>query len=401
MKKILIIANFTCLPWENGNSRFIYLANLLYNEGYEIELVTSTFSHGQKKQRKSNKEKWKEKINYDINLIYEPGYKKNISLKRIYSHYIFSKNLKKYLNIMLKPDIIYCAVPSLDVAKVAAKFSMKNNIKFILDIQDLWPEAFKMIVNVPVISNLIFYPMKKEVDYIYKQADDIVAVSETYLNRAMKVNKKARNKLSVFLGTDLEYFDNCKKENQINKSDNIFRIAYIGTLGHSYDIKSVIDAIKILNKKEIKNIKFEVMGNGPLENEFKEYAEKNNINAKFYGKLKYPEMVGKLCSCDIAVNPIKKGSAGSIINKVGDYAAAGIPVINTQECEEYKKLVETYNIGFNCKNGNPEEIANRIEQLYIDKELRFKLGTNNRILAEEKFDRKKTYKKIINMIEED
>lgn len=60
-------------------------------------------------------------------------------------------------------------------------------------------------------------------------------------------------------------------------------------------------------------------------------------------------MVGLLCSCDIAVNPIKKGSAGSIINKVGDYAAAGIPVVNTQENLEYKNILEEYNAGINVK----------------------------------------------------
>ena len=42
-------------------------------------------------------------------------------------------------------------------------------------------------------------------------------------------------------------------------------------------------------------------------------------------------MVGMLGVCDIAVNSISKGAAQSIINKHGDYAAAGLPVVNTQE----------------------------------------------------------------------
>ena len=50
-KKILIIANFTKLPWEQGNSRFPYIINLIDKEKYEVELVTSSFSHGDKKQR--------------------------------------------------------------------------------------------------------------------------------------------------------------------------------------------------------------------------------------------------------------------------------------------------------------------------------------------------------------
>ena len=110
-------------------------------------------------------------------------------------------------------------------------------------------------------------------------------------------------------------------------------------------------------------------------------------------------MVGLLCSCDIAVNPIKKGSAGSIINKVGDYAAAGIPVVNTQENLEYKNILEEYNAGINVKNESFIDTANAIETLYNDKRIRIKYGENNRKLAEEKFDRKKTYNQIVKIIE--
>ena len=172
-------------------------------------------------------------------------------------------------------------------------------------------------------------------------------------------------------------------------------------MGNSYDIKCVIDAIKILKDKGINNILFEVMGSGPLKIEFEKYAKQKGVNCEFTGRLNYEEMVGYLCICDIAVNPIKKDSAASIINKVGDYAAAGIPVLNTQESIEYKKLVEDYQIGYNIENGNSEDLAEAIEYLYKNENLRKRLGENNRKLAEEKFDRKITYYKIKEIIEEE
>ena len=117
-KKILIIANFVTLPWENGNSRFTYIIDLLDKEKYEVELITSSFWHENKIQRQENDSALN--LDYDITLIKEPGYKKNVSLKRFYSHHIFAKNVKKYLDTIEKPDIIYSAVPSLAVAKVAS-----------------------------------------------------------------------------------------------------------------------------------------------------------------------------------------------------------------------------------------------------------------------------------------
>lgn len=397
--KILMIANFVTFPWEGGNSRFTYLLNKIDCKNNEVELVTSNFWHGAKKHRKINEKELKN-INYKITLINEVGYKKNVSLKRFYSHYNFSKNLECYLNKNNKPDVIYCAIPSLSVGKVVAKYAKKNNIRFIIDIQDLWPEAFKMVFNVPILSDIIFFPMRKKANYIYSNADEIVAVSETYVNRALEVNKKCKNAQSIFLGTDLIDFDKIAEKTNKSKDNKFFTIAYIGTLGHSYDIKSIIDAIHILNNEGIGDIKFLIMGEGPLRHNFEMYAKEKNIKVEFTGRLKYEEMVRRLVTCDIAVNPITHGASGSIINKVGDYAMAGLPVINTQECHEYIKLIDEYYAGFNCKNGNTEQIAEKIKILMYDRNKRKKMGQNNRKLAVEKFDRGKTYNEIIKKIME-
>ena len=177
------------------------------------------------------------------------------------------------------------------------------------------------------------------------------------------------------------------------------RIAYIGTLGHSYNIPIVIDAIRYLNDKGINNLKFIIMGDGPLKEEFENYAEEKKVDCQFTGRLEYEKMVGLLCSCDIAVNPIKKGSAGSIINKVGDYAAAGLPVINTQENNEYRNLVEEYKIGFNCENNNSNDLAEKINILWNDEKSRKGFGNNNRKLAEKKFNRNRTYNEIVKLME--
>ena len=151
-------------------------------------------------------------------------------------------------------------------------------------------------------------------------------------------------------------------------------------------------------KKGINNIKFIVMGDGPLKQEFEEYAKERNINCEFTGKLKYENMIGLLCSCDIAVNPIKAKSAGSIINKVGDYAAAGLPVINSQESKEYRYLIDENQIGINVENDDSNSMSSAIELMCSDYKKRKEYGNNNRKLAEKKFDRQNTYSKIINVI---
>ena len=155
-----------------------------------------------------------------------------------------------------------------------------------------------------------------------------------------------------------------------------------------------------MEQKGIDNIELLVMGDGPLKEKFENYALEKKAKVVFTGRLAYADMVKKLCNCDIAINPIAKGAAQSIINKVGDYAAAGLPVINTQECEEYRNIVKDYNIGLNCNNDDSKDMAEKIYNLYVDVEKREQMGKNNRKLAEEKFDRKKVYQEILKLVEE-
>jgi glycosyltransferase involved in cell wall biosynthesis len=396
-KDILIIAHF-CSDFDgNGNNRFNYLADLFSNNGYDVELITTDFSHTMKNRRIKNELI----LPYKVTMLHEPGYKKNISLQRAYSHFILGINLEKYLKKRKKPDVIYCAVPSLDVARKAAKHAKKHNIRFMIDIQDLWPEAFEMVFHFPVISKLIFCPMRLQANYIYRQADEIIAVSQTYVDTALRVNNKCKTGYSIFLGTELDYFDRLvKKYKVIGKPKTDIWVAYIGTLGHSYDLTCVIDAFKIIKNKGAKNVKFIVMGDGPLKTKFEDYSKELGVNIEFTGRLDYGKMVGLLVNCDIAVNPISHGAAQSIINKHADYAAAGLPVINTQESFEYRDLVNQYTMGLNCENNNAMKLAEDILYLSKEEQIRNVMGQNSRRLAEDKFDRKKSYKKILELLED-
>lgn len=390
---IVIIADFCCQFEKELNSRFLYLANLL-SEDHTVEVITSDFNHEKKDYFKFLPKGFA----FTITMLHEGKYKKNVCLSRFKAHFIWGKNVRQYLEKRKKPDIVYCAVPTLQAAYEAAKYCQKNDIKFIVDIQDLWPEAFQMVFNIPIVSNVLFYPLKKIANKAYKNADAICAVSESYVKRALEVNKKISSGKAVFLGTDLNKFDSNVKKNKIKKTKDELWLAYCGSLGDSYDIKVVIDALNIVRSRGESVPRFIVMGSGEKELEFKNYAESKGIEAVFTGNLPYEKMCGLLCECDITVNPIVKGSAASIINKHGDYAASGLPVLNTQESEEYRKLVEQYQMGFNCENGNAKDLAEKMIKLIKDSDLRRIMGNNARKCAEEKFDRKNSYREIEKLI---
>lgn len=398
--EIVIISEFCEDFSQTDNDRFLYLAKMLTSssDDNKVEIITSSFRHTTKKYRNEPAEEWPFKITF----IEEPGYPKNVCMKRFQSHHVWGKNVLNYIKDReKKPDVIYCAVPSLTGPDLVAKYCEKENIRFIIDVQDLWPEAFQMVVNIPVISEIFFAPFTALANSIYKRADAICAVSDTYCQRAAKVNKKVKDTTTVFLGTELATFDRYAAENPVlEKKEGEIWLAYCGTLGSSYDLTCVMDALELINNRGLKAPQFIVLGDGPRKDEFEQYAKQKGIDTVFYGRVPYDKMCGILSACDMVVNPITKGAAQSIINKHADYAASGLPVVNTQECEEYRNLVDGYKMGFNCNNNDSRDLAEKMLILIGDKRLRSVMGANARKCAEEKFDRRNSYKVITDVIGE-
>lgn len=399
LKKVYLISNYFHFKQEKASNRYRELAEMLSAEkDLEIEVITSTFYQRIYEHRKNFGELVKD-IPFKATFIEEPGYKKSISIKRLISSQIFAKNLLDYVKSCPKPDLIYQVVPTLDSAYIISKYAKENNIPLIIDVQDLWPEAFKMALNIPVISDIAFFPFKWKANKIYERADIICGVSETYVERALKVNNSKDKGRAVYIGINLKNFDkNVSEWNLKKEKRNLDRIklAYCGSLSKSYDIKLVIDALALMKDPPL----FIIMGGGNSKEEFEKYAKEKNVETIFTGFLPYTEMCGLLCSCDIVVNPIIGSSVASIINKHGDYAASGLPVINTQNSLEYCKLIEDYYMGYNSVQRTPEDLANKIEKLMRNKELRLEMGKNARKCAEEKFDRAQTYKKLVEAVKQ-
>lgn len=397
-KDIVMVLNYAPVPKVNiENDRVLTIINSLVKQGDNVELITSDFAHASKKKKDITEEEIAA-LPYKYTMLHEPPYPKNVCIKRFYAHSKLAKNIAKYLKDRKKPDLVFTVTTSTAVGYAAAKYAKKNDIPLVIDVQDLWPEAFKMAVKPAILADIIFFREKQKANYIYRSADGIVAVSDEYVNRALRENKKVKHGVSVYLGTSIEKFDSIAKESRIVKPDGEIWVAYIGTLGTSYNIKCIIDAFAILKNKGLTNIKFKVMGSGPLMQSFEDYATEKNVECEFIGRLPYEDMVKYLVKCDIAVNPIIDKSAASIINKVADYAVAGLPVINTMISKEYRDLLTKYNAGFSYSNADSDGIAKCIEMLSNDEKLRKEMGANNRRAGEELFDRDRCYHKITDVI---
>lgn len=395
LKKIWVIASFTEIENIKNRNRFQYISNEL-NKNYETHLFTSDFIHIKKQFCDKSVEN---KYSYNVHLIHEIGYKKNISVKRAISHIFFVLNLKKKIKKMEKPDLIYCAYPIMTSAFFMGKYAKKNNIPFVLDIQDTWPESISAGIDTEnYIIKILIYPFTLYANAIYRMADLIIGVSETYAERGRVKNSKAKEFISVYIGAEGNKFDNVKFKNLKQSNDEIW-ITYIGTLSHSYDIMTAILAFDML--KENKNIKLHILGDGPEFSKLKDKAEELGLLNKtifFKGMLSYEDMIDYLKNSDIALNAIKGKALQTITNKFGDYVSAGLPILNCCQAKEVLNLIEKRKLGLNYIPENFESLKEKILEILKNKEKLEEYSKNCKKFAKEKFDRKESYKIIFEKI---
>lgn len=400
MSKVAVITMGVKLDGEKGYTRFRYLCEFLVKKGYEVDLITTTFQHWEKKQRDLESVDQKS-YPFGIKFIYEPGYRKNIDLRRVRSHKIAAENLRKLLEKEGDYDLIYAEIPPNDEALAAAEYAHRNKIPFVADVNDLWPEAMRMVFDIPIVSDLLFYPLKRDAEKVYSLTSGVIGTSDEYRDRPFLNQKRDVLKETVYVGNEISVFDREAEQHadEVQKEEGTFWVTYAGTIGTSYDIRTMVLAAEELMKQGKTKIRFQILGDGPTREMLENLAKERKIqNVKFTGYVPYEQMAAYLVKSDVLINSFVRKAPQSIVTKIGDYLAAGKPMINTCMSPEFRKKVEQDGFGINIEPEDVRELVNAVEWMYENEAERNDMGNRARKIAEEQFDRPVSYGKIEAMI---
>lgn len=378
---IVLLAHFIQYS-ETSNNRFEYLYNRV-SKNKNVTFISSSFDHKNKVQRKYNP-------NLNIKLAYEPGYPKNTSIKRLLSHFIFGFSVLLKL-IKIKPEKIYFSFPSISVLLFVNLYKQifNKDVVLIIDIQDLWPESFQMI-NQKLLIRILSRFQEYIIAFSAKKIDKVIACSKSFGIHFTSKYKIRKSFIVVYIGTETKRYEIAKFSGQA-------RIVYVGNLSKSYDLFKTIDLINFA-KNEIPNIELDIIGHGDDHAALKKYAEFKTVQVNFLGYKDIEYIQKNLNGYQFAINPIIPNSVSSILNKVADYSASGLPVINTQKNEEYQNLLKTFKAGESFNIEDRASILRFIKDLITNEDLWYEYSDGSKRLAKANFDRNKTYSKILYLI---
>jgi len=247
--------------------------------------------------------------------------------------------------------------------------------------------------------------------FVMKHAARVRVISNAIFNQVREQRIPAEKIRLVSLRVDLNLFNPISKLS-ILRIDSFgdkmgINIGYVGRLIDGKGLEDLFEAVKILRSQDLKLVslreiprrgrtwKLIVCGTGPLETKLREMAEDLKIDDKieWRGFVPYDKVPEALSQIDIFVYPSwHEGFGRSIMEAMAMEKAVvatrvgGIP-----------DLIEDNENGFLVSPHNPQELAQKIEILMENKELRLKFGKAGREWVSRNFEWNRGIKQFANL----
>ncbi len=293
--------------------------------------------------------------------------------------FLFFKKIKKFVK---KIDAVIVYSPPLPLALVGGMVKRKYGAKFILNLQDIFPQnaidlgVLKGWKHKPAIW--LFEWIEKKV---YKAADKITFHSEG--GRKFLIEKKgvpAEKIITLHNWIDIEQFKNLFKNISFRGKFGLngkFVFVFGGIIGPAQGLEFMVKVAK--NVSDLKDLVFLLVGDGTekpkIEKVINDLNVKNVIIKPFVSKEEYPYLVKDF---DVGFVCLSGNNKTSFVpGKILGYMAAGKPILAflNKESDGFAVLEEA-KCGYTADSDNLEEAEKMTRKIYAEKNKLKEMGEN-------------------------
>jgi glycosyltransferase involved in cell wall biosynthesis len=149
-------------------------------------------------------------------------------------------------------------------------------------------------------------------------------------------------------------------------------ILFVGNLTPKKGPHILLPAFRVL-AKEVEGVMLAVVGDGPMMQELKQYVKEAGLDKKvvFLGFISQKELPNLYVISDVVVFPSLYDTWARAVNEA---MACGLPIIASRKVGATGDIVRDGINGFVVKEGDIEELADRMRLLVTDRELRKRMG---------------------------
>lgn len=355
--KILILSQY-CSP--EPQFKGVPFARELIRRGHEVRILTGFPNYPGGSIYPGYRLRWwqKEEIS-GVPVLRVPLYPSHdgSSVRRALSYGSFAAAAVGPLLLGWKPDLIY--VYSL-VTKgfVASLAGAWRGVPFVIDIQDLWPDA---VLNSGLGKSWMVGPLHALCRWVYRRAARVIVQSPGF-KRTLVGRGVPENKIEVIYnwcdeeellatGAEPEATDELKPGEHFN-------ILYAGGMGRAQGLHAVVEAAALAGRANPR-IRFAFMGTGRLLEELKAQAARiAPEQTLFLARRPMRQASAVLRKADVLLIHLRKNPLYEITipSKTQSYLALGKPILIGVEGDA-GDLVKRAGAGLPCASEEPASIA--------------------------------------------
>jgi len=309
-------------------------------------------------------------------------------LSQLVLPYVFFYRIRNL--IKRRMDVIIVYSPPLPLAIAGSKLKRFYNAKYILNVQDLFPQN---AIDLGILKNRLLIKLFKRIEaYAYRNADFITVHSENNKSFLATRNRVPQDRIKVIHNwIDIEPYSKALKTGRFRKMFNIedkFIFLFAGVIGPSQGLDLIIKAAEKI--KDVKDICFLIVGDGMEKERLEKMADdlklKNVIFKPFVSKDEYPELVkdadvGLACLSSMNRTPVVPG-------KILGYMAASVPVAAFLNKEsDGHQIIRNAQCGYSEISDDVEKTVETVIKIYNEWSRLKEYGENGFGYVKENFER--------------
>ncbi len=360
-------------------------------DGHEVTVVTCAPNHPRGKVYEGYR-----------NRLVQREDKEGIRVVRVWTYVTanegFFKRTLNYISFMVSSILIAPWLPQADVVVTTSPqffnglagyfVSRLKRIPWVLEIRDLWPES---ILVVGAIRNKTIIRLLEWIElFAYRKADRIVPVTDAFKRYMVKKGIPAEKIEVIKNGADLSFFKEITGPNPVAVELGLqgkFVASYFGTHGMAHCLETMLHSARELKQRE--DIVILLVGDGAERQSLLAMRDKmalpNVIMLDQQPKEKMPYL---WAISDVSLVLLKKSELFTTVipSKIFESMAMEKPIILGVEGES-AGIIKDAEAGFCIEPQNSQQLAERVLELYENRELAARLGANGRRHVGKHYDR--------------
>jgi len=321
-------------------------------------------------------------------------------ISELISPFLFWMKIKKHISQKIDAVIVY--ISPLPLALVGCKVKKKHGSRFLLNIQDIFPQN---AIDLGILKNVFLIRLFEYIEKkAYQCADKITSHTES--SRKFLVEKKhiPVDKISIVHNwVDTSPYINARKADLFRKKyrlEDKFIFLFAGIIGRAQGLDLIVKVANELG--EMSGICFLFVGDGSEKQRLNKTVDlhglKNIIFEDFVSIEEYPNLVksadvGLVCLSSKNKTPVVPG-------KILGYMAASIPVVAFLNKEsDGHALIKDAGCGYSIvSDASVDEVKKLIVKVYNERDQLKRYGENGRRYVLEHFTKSSCIDDLIKLI---